>query len=210
MKALPLLSLAGAAMLVGCAVSSPPAPTTTRYTLAPSAGAGAGGTAGTSAARTGKTLRIASVTVPPWLDSTHMDYRLGYRGAGAIAAYSDSRWAATPAVMIEHLLQNRLLASGRWRAVLGPRDAGAGADYVLHVKLTDFEQRFSSRSRSKGTLRAVATLVNTHTSAVVAQRRFTFNVVAPTPNAQGGVKSLSRASVQFTQAVEQWLNRATG
>ena len=205
-----LLCLIVISMLSGCAVSSSPAPATTHYTLAAPQSAGAGHVKQTHAKRNGKTLRIAAVVVPPWLDSTHMDYRLSYRSDGAIAAYSDSRWAATPAVMLERLLQNKLLSDKHWQAVLGPHDAGAGADYILHVKLTDFEQRFSSPSQSTGMLRAVATVVNAHTSAVVAQRKFKFGVKAPSPDAQGGVKSLSRASVKFTRAVEHWLDRTTG
>lgn len=208
MKVSTWLCLIVALMLAGCAVSSSPSPATTRYTLAaPTSGESGHHPKQTSTARTGKTIRIAAVAVPPWLDSTHMDYRLSYRSDGAIAAYSDSRWAATPAVMIGRLLKNRLLTDNRWQAVLGPHDAGAGADYVLHVDLTDFEQRFSSPSQSAGVLHAVATLVDTHTSAVVAQRRFAFRVAAPAPNAQGGVKGLSRASAKFTRAVEQWLDR---
>lgn len=150
------------------------------------------------------TLKVAAVDAPDWLNTRAMYYRLLYSDSDRIAAYSKSRWLASPPKLIGNALINDLSHAGRWQAVVSP-DADASADYTLHMHLTRFEQDFKSSKRSVGVITARVSLIDNHKDSVVAQKRFRYAVPAPSANAQGGVSALTKASQQLLSAVQGWL-----
>lgn len=80
-------------------------------------------------------VRVASVRAVAPFDSADMQYRLAYRNAAEIAAYANSRWAATPAEMLRKQL---LRASGD----------GAGK-CTLDVDIQEFSQVFAAKEASE-------------------------------------------------------------
>lgn len=148
-------------------------------------------------------LQIAGVDAPAWLSSPRMIYQLDYQKQGQLAAYTQSRWAASPPAMLSQKLQDALADSGAFKAVTGAGDIAA--DIVLQVDLTDFSQRFVTPKRSYGVLDARATLVAPGTDHVLAQRNFHYQMPAPSANAAGGVIALGNASSRFAAAIGHWM-----
>ncbi|HET6905788.1 MAG TPA: ABC-type transport auxiliary lipoprotein family protein [Rhodanobacteraceae bacterium] len=175
------------------------------YTL--NAAASAPGTAREAPGTHGEILQLAQIVVPEWLDGTAMYYRLDYEAGGRLAAYANSDWVASPATLLEPLLQKAILAAGGWRAVIGPRSP-ANPDVILQIRLDDFSQSFSQPHASTGVLDATATLISNRDEHVIAQRHFHVEVRAPTPDAQGGATALNEASAQFAGELRQWVDSA--
>lgn len=203
MKRRMLCGVLAAAWLAGCSFGAGPAKVTkTSYTLQPAA-------TGTrmpaqAPARTAATLRIDTIDAPVWLNTTDLYYQLDYSDTQRLSAYSDSQWVAAPPQILEHLLQDGVVAGNMWKAVIGP-ESGTPADYALRVDLSDFKQSFAAPRRSYGVLHARATLSRENPQSIVAQRTFDYRVPAPSPNARGGVDALSQAGQRFVTDVNQWL-----
>jgi cholesterol transport system auxiliary component len=149
-------------------------------------------------------LRVANLSLPVWLNSTNIYYQLEYRNGGEIAPYSQARWASSPAILVRLLVQNTLTEDAFWKAVIGPESL-AQADYKLVLRITDFQQIFSTPDQSKGLLRAFAMLVDNESGAVVAQREFRFQTLAPSPDVEGGTWALSKNAYKLAQAIRSWL-----
>jgi cholesterol transport system auxiliary component len=199
-----MVLLAACALILGGCVHSTKAQFTRHYALGATSAASAGEANATGA--NGKILEVAQISVPEWLSGTAMYYRLDYRNDNQLAAYAQSDWIAPPAAMLEPILRHRL-AGGGWRAVIGPRDP-ATADASLQLRLDDFSQAFAVPGDSKGVLDATATLVDSHSDGVIAQKHFHIEVAAATPDAQGGAKALAEASRKFAAQLQGWAQAA--
>lgn len=149
-------------------------------------------------------LRVATPSAPAWLSKTGIYYQLLYKQHSRISAYTQSRWVQPPPAMLAQALQQRLARTHAFKAVTGPR-GNATAGLILHVTLSNLEQRFKSRHHSMGVLAARATLVKARTGHVLGQKDFNYKVTAPQANAIGGVQALRTASGKFTRAVAQWV-----
>jgi cholesterol transport system auxiliary component len=150
------------------------------------------------------TLRIARITAPPWLQGTALYYRLDYRHDDRIATYAQSDWASPPARLLEQIIRNAIARNGAWRVVTGPAGP-ARTDFSLHIGLDDFSQAFGSPGRSRGVLDATATLVDNRDGNAIAQKSFHVAAAASSADAQGGVKALNDAALQFAAELERWL-----
>jgi cholesterol transport system auxiliary component len=155
----------------------------------------------------GRTLQVAQIVVPEWLDGAAMYYRLDYQDDGRLASYANSDWIAPPATLLQPLLQQAILSGGGWRAVTGQRSP-ASADVTLQIRLDDFSQAFSQPQASTGVLDATATLIANRDQHVIAQRHFHVATPAPTPDAQGGAKALGDASAKFADELRRWITSA--
>lgn len=147
-------------------------------------------------------LRLIEVRAPSWLGSSAMHYRYAGERDQRPLVYTENRWAATPAELLEATLR---------RAMLGALPEGGGC--ALRVELDEFGQVFESAGSSHGALAARAVLVAPRADAVVAQQRFGLQVAAPNPNAAGGARALSEASRGLATAIDGWLatlDRARG
>lgn len=153
------------------------------------------------------TLQVARMAVAPWLQGTDLYYRLDYLHDNRIAAYAQSDWVAPPARLLESMMQNAIAGGSAWRVVTGP-GGPTRTDFSLHVRLDDFSQSFASPQQSAGALDATATLVDNRDGSAVAQRHFHIRTPAPTADAEGGVKALNQAALQFIAEVERWLRTA--
>ena len=186
-------------MLAGCAQISSRQSFPKHYTLT-----GSSAPAQQASDTTHATLRIARITAPPWLQGTALYYRLDYRHDDRIATYAQSDWASPPARLLEQIIRNAIARNGAWRVVTGP-EGPARTDFSLHIGLDDFSQAFASPGQSRGVLDATATLVDNRNGNAIAQKSFHVAVAAPSADAQGGVKALNDAALQFAAELERWL-----
>lgn len=155
-------------------------------------------------ANNGQVLGITQITVPPWLAGTGFFYRLAYAENNRLAAYAYSDWVAPPASLLEPLVQDMLASASGWQAVVGP-GAPAHVDASLYLRLENFSQVFTQPKQSIGIIELTATLIDSHSGQVLAQKNFHVQVAAPAPDAQGGAKALARASRQLVAQLQRWV-----
>lgn len=192
-------------LLAGCSPFASPGIQPDRYTLGPAPAIAADH--GTSeSTRIPLTLHLSQVTAPDWLDSNRMVYRLNYGNDQQLASYTRSEWAATPAEMVTDNLRTALRNRHLFAAVVD--DTTGQANLSLQLGLTDFSQQFSDVKTSQGHITATATLVNTHTGEVMAQRTFEMQAPAPSADAAGGAHALAKADQKLDTAIARWLAKA--
>jgi cholesterol transport system auxiliary component len=183
-----------AAMLVSCAFERPSSVVPTTYDLGPPP------VYPKSNPSIAGTVLIPAVRAPAWLDETEIVYRLLYEDSARPQPYSMSRWAAEPASLITDRLRSRFAAASHGIVTPG---YSASSDYTLRVELDDFSQRFFTPEKSRGILRARASLLSTRERKLLAQREFEIERESA-PNAPGAVKALSEATNAFLEALVNW------
>lgn len=144
---------------------------------------------------------VLRVQAGPALEGAAMLYRLAYADAHQVRAYSQSRWMAPPA----ELLQQRLRAGLGQHYALAPSETGGVR--VLTIELEEFSQVFSAPADSHGLLRLRATLVQAAPGGerLLGQRVLQLQQPAASPDAPGGVRALAGASDAAVAELVQWL-----
>ncbi len=132
-------------------------------------------------------VRIGPVRAVAPFELTDMQYRLAYRNAAEIAAFSNSRWAATPAEMFRKQLQR---ATGD-----GP------AKCVLEVEIQEFSQVFGSKETSDARIEARAGLSS---GAKAMARQFTVVESNSGPDAVSGAAAFARAANRMIGEIGGW------
>ena len=145
-------------------------------------------------------LLIYDVSAPGWLDSPSIYYRLAYQDAARPLAYADSRWVGPPAELIASRVRGRLAASGKG-GIVHPAD-GARASYALRIELDEFAQVFDAPKQSRAVVRLRASVLGR--SALLAQKSFSVERPASTPDAEGGVRALIEASDEVVDQLVDW------
>jgi cholesterol transport system auxiliary component len=159
-------------------------------------------------------LALAEIESSISLDSTAILFRLAYADAQQLQPYALARWSMPPAQLFQQRLRDTL---SRSRVVLhageGPalnRGENQGVlPPVLRLELEEFSQLFDAPARSVGLVRLRATLVQVTVSGdkLLAQRSFTLQSPAPSPDAAGGVRALTAASDAAVMALDEWLSQ---
>jgi cholesterol transport system auxiliary component len=183
-----------AAILVSCAFERPSSVVPTTYDLGPPP------VYPKSNPSIAGTVLIPAVRAPAWLDETEIVYRLLYDDSARPQPYTMSRWAAEPASLVTDRLRSRFAAVSQGIVTPG---YSAMSDYTLRVELDDFSQRFFAPQKSRGTLRARASLLSTRERKLLAQREFEVERESA-PNAPGAVKALSEATDAFLEDLVNW------
>ena len=132
-------------------------------------------------------MRVGAVRAIAPFESTDMQYRLAYRNAAEIAAYSTSRWAATPAEMFRKQLQR---ATGD-----GP------AKCVLEVEIQEFSQVFGAKEKSDV---RVELRVGLTSGARAQARQFTVVEGDAGPDAVKGAAAVARAVNRAIGEIGGW------
>ncbi len=145
---------------------------------------------------------VYSVAAPSWLDSQAIVYRLNYQDAARQQSYANSRWAAPPAALLTQRLRSRLAAASNG-GIINVADS-ARADYTLRIELEDFSQVFDAADASRAVVVARASIVNLAKRTLHAQKSFTLERAAASPNAEGGVRALAAAGDELIEAVVAW------
>jgi cholesterol transport system auxiliary component len=126
------------------------------------------------------------------------------RGTAQTGVYLYSRWADTPASMIDRSLisslQNRRLFSS-----LLPATSSASADMTLESDLHAFYHRFHDDGTSEGYIDITYRLVESKNKKAIASKRFAITSPASSANATGGVNALSAATQQLCDESTLWL-----
>lgn len=132
-------------------------------------------------------LRVGGVRAVAPFESIDMQYRLAYRNAAEVAAYSSSRWAATPAEMF----RKQLLRAG----------GEAPGRCTLEVELQEFSQVFAAKEASEARIELRASLSS---AGRALARQFTVTEGNAGPDAVGGAAALARASNRAIAEVGAW------
>ena len=129
-------------------------------------------------------------------------YRLNYQDAARQQVYAHSRWAAPAAALLTQRLRGQLAAASDG-GIIGLADS-ARANYALRVELEEFTQVFDAVDTSRAVVVARASLVNVSRRVLHAQKTFTVDKPAASPNAEGGVRALAEASSEMIESVVAW------
>jgi len=157
-------------------------------------------------------LVLPDLEVSGSLESTALLYRLGYADPHQLRPYAYARWSAPPGQLVQQRLREVL---GRSRPVLDSAAAaslarrGGATPPMLRVELEEFSQLFDTATDSKGVLRLRCTLLESTAAGerLVAQRSFTAQRPAPTPDASGGVRALTAATDALAAEIAAWLQQ---
>ena len=130
-------------------------------------------------------VRVVSVRAVAPFDSADMQYRLAYRNAAEIAAYANSRWAATPAEMFRKQL---LRAAGDGQGKCG-----------LEVEIQEFSQVFGAKEASEARFDLRASVRGG------AARALSMAEPNAGPDAAGGAAAFARAADRAIGELGAWL-----
>jgi len=175
----------------GCSIAPAPVPVIANYDFGPAP-------AGRSAQGPRPALLVHDVSAPAWLDSRFIHYRLAYQDAARPQVYAESRWVMSPAALFTNRLRGQLAASG---GIVQASD-GARAGYALRVELDEFTQVFDAPGKSRAAVRLRASVLGKR--SLVAQRSFSVERPAKTPDAEGGVRALIAASDEAIDQLIGW------
>lgn len=159
--------------------------------------------AAAGAPRIRASLMVHGIAAPSWLDSPAIVYRLNYQDTARQQVYAHSRWAAPAAALLTQRLRSQLAAASDG-GIIGLADS-ARADYALRVELEEFTQVFDTVDSSRAVIVARATVVNVSRRVLHAQKTFSIEKPAASPNAEGGVRALSEASNELVESVVAWV-----
>ena len=134
-------------------------------------------------------VRIGAVRGTPPFEATDMQYRLAYRNAAEVAAFSHSRWAASPAEMF----RKQLLRSANEKA----------GKCALEVEIQEFTQVFSAKEASEARIELRAWLGSS--ANAVASRGW--SIVEPNAGAEAasGAAALARAVNKAVGEIGGWV-----
>ncbi len=141
-------------------------------------------------------------------DNASVLYRLNYANPHQLMPYTQSRWTMPVPQLLHQRLQHYL---GQNRAVLQPIQGVniTTGTLRLHGEVEEFSHWFETPQNSQGVVRMVVTLgrvQNGGKEEFIAQRRFTAERTAPSPDAAGGITALTQASDTIIAEIAQWVD----
>ena len=143
---------------------------------------------------------VMDATGSPALENERMMYRLNYADPLQARTYANSRWSASPLILVTQRLKARLAQAGI--KVLSATDTTTGVP-IMRVEVDEFTHAFSGVSQSEGQLVLRASVFRGHT--LLDQKTFSRASPAPSADAAGGVRALG-ASLDATAAdIIAWL-----
>ncbi|MFM9912750.1 MAG: hypothetical protein ACKVN9_04375 [Methylophilaceae bacterium] len=133
---------------------------------------------------------LGNVTAPAGLDDSDMRYRLAYQNPTQVFAYTESRWAATPAALVARRLQQRWLSTN-------------ALPCSLNLTLEVFDQVFDSTNSSHAIVRLRANLQH---KGKVSTTLIDLEQKSPSADARGGVAALITATDAALDKAVSWAN----
>jgi ABC-type uncharacterized transport system auxiliary subunit len=137
------------------------------------------------------------IKLPYWFDAPTIEYRLLYDDPLRLRSYAASRWAASPAQLLE---QRLLLQLG-----VGVARGRNANNCLLRIELQEFSQVFATPQQSSAQLLGRATLLDTR-QRIIAERAVAVEQPASSADARGGVGAMVAASAQLGSELLVWLN----
>lgn len=141
-------------------------------------------------------LATVEVEASSWLAVPDMHFRLAYAEPLQRRSYSESRWAAPPAELLEAFLKRRV--------VFSPAEAGA-AGCRLQVALDELEQHFDDPQGSRMVLAVRAQLSTLRGTEILSRTSFMIRKPAASPDARGGAAAARDAVQALAGDIDNWL-----
>lgn len=129
-----------------------------------------------------------SVNAPTWLWDNRIRYRLLFSSPSQVRFYGLDRWIAPPPEMLEQLLTFN----------------GKARDYVLIIRLQDFEQQFDKPDRARVVLRFSIEAYSDNKQKVSTQE-FYLQQLTKTPDAAGAITGFIDLARQADEKIQDWL-----
>jgi len=184
------------ALSVSACTMGRPSPEIAHYDL------GAEVSSGSSAKLSG-TIGLDEVSASGWLQTNAILYRLAYRDAAQLQAYSLSRWAESPAALVTRRLRNAL--TGPAERGLAMVADGVPTDHIVKVSLDTFEQWVRSATSSDAVVAARVLLLDGKSRSLRGQQQFRLEEACPSVDAEGAVRALRAAADKTIAAMVEWL-----
>ncbi len=137
----------------------------------------------------GRTLLVAAPVASPGYDTANMIYMIR---PYELSSYANNHWVSPPAEILAPLMEQKLHNSGCFRAVASAPFTGI-TDLTLDTQLLVLRQEFIDNI-SQVRLVLLATIVDSATQHVVAQRRFESVVPTLQANPYSGVIAANQAA----------------
>jgi cholesterol transport system auxiliary component len=180
-------------------VSVPDVPPREFYVLQDLAGTGAS----KPGAATGRVLLLSPAFASAFYETQNLVFS---RAPGQRGYYQFAAWTERPGRALSELLERRLEAGGRFRAVAATT-AGVTGDLILHCRLEEF---YHDVTEKPGSVRveATAVLVDSATRTLIARRRFVQSAPAAGENAQAAVAAFNQAVTALLGEMSSWVEGA--
>ncbi|MGZ0018749.1 ABC-type transport auxiliary lipoprotein family protein [Nitrosomonas sp. wSCUT-2] len=151
-----------------------------------------------------KSLLIADVTSPAWLDNTGIHYRLMYHNPAQTFTYGNSRWIASPAALFTQQLRNQIVFQLNEYVI---KDSStAKTDRTLDIELKELVHVFETATDSHVVFGLRASLIERNSRKLLAQKDFSISEKAPSADAAGAVSAINTASNRLIGELVNWLN----
>jgi cholesterol transport system auxiliary component len=105
--------------------------------------------------------------------------------------FAENQWAAPPSQLLQPIIMHALLQSGLYKAVVAAPFAGI-VSQRLDINLLQMQQLFWQRP-SIYLMTLQLQLINQMTDQLIATKRLTIKIAAPSDNPQGGVTAANMA-----------------
>lgn len=138
---------------------------------------------------TGTTWAVGALDAPAWLWDDRIRYRLLYDDATLIRYYSLDRWEAPPPALLEQRLSN----------------AGAHPDFILRIRLKQFEQEFDTLNRARVIMSLDVEARKGKDQRLVGERSFKLQKMTASADAAGAIQSFIVLSDQAVAKIQAWL-----
>jgi cholesterol transport system auxiliary component len=129
-------------------------------------------------------VRVGTVRATAPFEGTDMQYRLAFRNASEIAAFANSRWAATPAEMLRKQLLRASADNGKCQ---------------LTVEIQEFTQIFSAPGASEARIEMRAIL------SPGGAKQFIVSEPSAGADAVSGAASFARAANRAVADIAAWI-----
>ena len=151
-----------------------------------------------------KSLLIADVTSPAWLDNTAIHYRLMYHNPTQTFMYGNSRWIASPAALFTQQLRNQIVSQLNEYVI---KDSSAAkTDRTLDIELKELVHVFETATDSHVVFGLRASLIERNSRKLLAQKDFNISEKATSADAAGAVSAINTASNRLIGELVNWLN----
>jgi cholesterol transport system auxiliary component len=130
-----------------------------------------------------------TVDAPTWLWDNRIPYRLLYVSPTQVGFYALDLWIAPPPELFEQLL----ISSGKNR------------NYILNIRLQQFEQQFDSPDRARVVLRFSVEAHAEGNNKEVDTQEFYLERPTTTPDAAGAVRGFVKLTQQAADRIQDWL-----
>lgn len=155
-----------------------------------------------------RSLLVTNIESVPGFDNHSIYFRLAYINPTRSYTYANSRWAASPAILLSQQLRNMIVTKTANQVL---KDSStAKSDYVLHVELEEFTQVFDTIDSSHVVISMQANLVGRKSHELLAQQTFSVKKNANTADAVGAVNALANASDLIISELIDWLENSLG